>query len=401
MTGGLQRDPATRARVVHVITLLEWGGAQENTLYTVGHLDPERFERVLVAGPGGMLDPEARSLADVRYLTVPALAREVRPARDLRAFFALRSLFREEKRTAGGRPLIVHTHSSKAGILGRAAARAAGADVILHTIHGYGFNDTQPAAVNVFYKRLERLAAGWTDSLIAVSHENARTGARERIFPPEKCRVIRSGFDTAVFFRGSRAAGRKLIGVEESVPLVGTIAVFKPQKAPADFVEVARLVASKVPDARFVMVGDGDMRAGVERKISSAGLSGRFHMMGWRPEIPDLLAAFDVFLLTSRWEGLPKVVPQALIAGTPVVATGVDGTGEVVDDGRDGFLAKPGDVESMAGKVVGLLSGGRLPGVPGKRDRLAREFDRDGMVRAQEQLYGELLGRKGFQGWPR
>ncbi len=401
MNGGREDGPGCRARVVHVITLLEWGGAQENTLYTVGHLDPGRFECVLVAGPGGMLDSRARSLPGVRFRTVPALAREVRPARDLRAFLELRSLFLEERRTAEGRPLIVHTHSSKAGILGRAAARAAGADLILHTIHGYGFNNDQPAAVRVFYKRLERLAAGWTDLLVAVSRENERLGIRERIFPPGKCRVIRSGFHTSGFLRGSREAGRRLIGVGEKVPLVGTIAVFKPQKSPDDFVEVARRVAASVPEARFVMVGDGELRAGTERKIASAGLSDRFHMMGWRPEIPDLLAAFDVFLLTSRWEGLPKVVPQALISGTAVVATGVDGTREVVDEGRDGFLAEPGDVETMAEKVVALLSGGRLPGVAGKRERLLEEFDQDGMVRAQERLYAELLGRKGLPGWAR
>ncbi len=393
------RGAASRARVVHVITLLEWGGAQENTLYTVEHLDPERFDRVLVSGEGGILDGRASALGGVRFHPVGTLVREVRPDRDLRAYFSLRALLREERRTSGGIPLVVHTHSSKAGIIGRAAARAAGADVVVHSIHGFGFHDGQPAAVRAFYVGLERMAARWTDSFVVVSEENARLAAAERIFPREKCRLIRSGFDTGIFLRGSRAEGRRMIGVPENVPVIGTIAVFKPQKAPADFVEVARLVARHAPEARFVMVGDGELRPEVERTVASAGLTGRFHLPGWRREVPDLLAAFDVFLLTSRWEGLPKVVPQALISGVPVVATAADGTREIVDEGFDGFLAEPGDVETLARRVVGLLSGDRLRGVPGKRERLLREFDQDGMVRAQERLYADLLAGKGFGGW--
>jgi glycosyltransferase involved in cell wall biosynthesis len=399
MNGPGRDGKAPRARVVHVITRLEWGGAQENTLYTVEHLDPERFDRVLVSGAGGMWDDRAAALPGVRFHPLGELVREVRPGRDLRAFHSLRTLLGKERRKAGGSPLVVHTHSSKAGILGRAAARAAGADVIVHSIHGFGFNDGQRAPVRSFYVGLERLAARWTDSFVAVSEENIRSGIAEGIFPREKCRLIRSGFDTGIFLRGSRAEGRRMIGVPENVPVIGTIAVFKPQKAPADFVKVARLVARHVPEARFVMVGDGELRPEVERTVASAGLSGRFYLLGWRREVPDLLAAFDVFLLTSRWEGLPKVVPQALISGVPVVATAADGTREIVDEGFDGFLAGTGDVETLARRAVGILSGDRLRGVPGKRERLLREFDQDGMVRAQERLYADLLAGKGFGGW--
>jgi glycosyltransferase involved in cell wall biosynthesis len=385
--------------VVHVITMLEWGGAQENTLYSVEHLDPGRFDRVLVAGKGGMLDGRAHRIPGLRVILLDDLVREVRPARDAKAFLALRSILREEKRASCGDPLVVHTHSSKAGILGRAAARAAGADAVVHSIHGFGFHDGQSKPTRALYVELERMASRWTDAFVAVSEENIRAGVQEGIFHREQCRLIRSGFDTSRFLAGRRAAGRKILGIPEGVPVVGTVAVFKPQKAPLDFVEVARRVALEIPDSRFVMVGDGEMRGEAERAVTAIGISDRFSFLGWRPEIPELMAAFDVFLLTSRWEGLPKVVPQALIAGCPVVATAVDGTREIVDHGVDGVLAPSGDVDSLARGVAGILAG-RLPlDAARKRERLLREFDQDEMVRMQERLYAEILAGKGFPGW--
>lgn len=384
------------ACVVHIITLLEWGGAQENTLQTVGELDPGKYGKVLLSGRGGMLDAAAERIPGCRFRRVDSLVREVRPLSDLRAFASLTSVLREEKRVAGGVPLIVHTHSSKAGILGRAAARAAGAEVVIHSLHGFGFHDGQPSAVRRFYVGLERAASRWTDMFVAVSEENIRLGERERIFSRNRCRLIRSGFDTARFTSGSREKGRRLLGLPEEVPVVGTVAVFKPQKAPHDFVRVARRVTADVPDARFVMVGDGDLRPEVERALKKESLDARFVMTGWRAEVPDLLRAFDVFLLTSRWEGLPKVVPQALLSGVPVVATAVDGTREIIDDGKDGFLCPPGDVQGMADRVAAILSGASRLDPSYKRDRLLAEFDQAEMVRAQERLYEELLVRKGF-----
>lgn len=384
------------ASVVHIITLLEWGGAQENTLYTVRELDPERFARVLLSGGGGMLDPDAETIPGCRFRRVSSLVREIRPLSDLRAVASLTAMLREEKRRADGAPLVVHTHSSKAGILGRAAARAAGADVVVHSLHGFGFHDGQPSVVRKLFVGLERAASRWTDMFVAVSEENIRLGVEEGIFTRDRCRLIRSGFDTGRFASGSREEGRRLLAISGDVPVVGTVAVFKRQKAPLDFVEVARRVAKEVPNVRFVMVGDGELRPEVEQALANASLIDRFRLTGWRGEIPDILRAFDVFLLTSRWEGLPKVVPQALISGVPVVATAVDGTREIVDDGKDGFLCPPGDVEDMADRVVAVLNGASRLDPSYKRERLLAEFHQVEMVRAQERLYEELLSRKGF-----
>ncbi len=385
--------------MVHVITMLEWGGAQENTIDTVASLDPERFDRVLVAGREGLLTAAAERIADCRFLRVDALVREVRPVSDLLACRAIAQILRDEKRRAAGDPLVVHTHSSKAGILGRAAARAAGADAVVHSIHGFGFHDGQSPPVRATFVALERLASRWTDAFVAVSRENIRTGVANRIFTADRCRLIRSGFDVESFLRGSREKGRRILGVPEGVPVVGTVAVFKPQKAPLDFVAVARRVADEIRGSHFAMVGDGELRPAAEGAARAASLAERFRFTGWREEIPDLLMAFDVFLLTSRWEGLPRVVPQALLAGVPVVATAADGTREIVDEGVDGFLAPPGDVAALAARVAGLLSGRERLDPAFKRDRLLREFDRAEMVRAQERLYAELLAAKGRPGW--
>lgn len=383
------------ACVVHVITRLEWGGAQENTLYTVGSLDPQKFDRVLVSGKGGMLDARAAAICGARFLQVESMVREIRPALDARAFFSLRTILKQERERAGGLPLVVHTHSSKAGILGRAAARAVGAEVIVHSIHGFGFHDSQPPPLRRILVGFERAASQWTDAFIAVSEENVRLGLREKILSADRVHLIRSGFDTKRFLGGSRERGRRLLGIPENVPLVGTIAVLKPQKAPLDFVEVARRVKERIPDSRFVIVGDGELRPKVEQAVANGPLAGSFHLAGWKEEIPDVLRAFDVFLLTSRWEGLPKVVPQALISGIPIVATAVDGTREIVDDGVDGYLAPPGDIEALARRVSDLLSGKAVLNPFFKRDRLLREFDQVDMVRAQERLYAALLATKG------
>jgi glycosyltransferase involved in cell wall biosynthesis len=341
-----------------------------------------------------MLDSRAAAIRGVRFRQVDSLVREIRPVSDARAFLALRAILRQEREDAGGLPLVVHTHSSKAGILGRAAARAAGAEVVVHSIHGFGFHDSQSRPLRRILVGLERAVSRWTDAFVAVSEENIRQGIREKILSPGNVRLIRSGFDTARFLAGSRERGRALLGIPEGVPVVGTIAPFKPQKAPLDFVEVARRVRGEIPAARFVMIGDGELRPQAERAAAEGPLAGSFLFAGWREEIPDLMRAFDVFLLASRWEGLPKVVPQALLSGVPVVATAVDGTREIVDDGVDGFLAPPGDVETLARRVAGLLAGTAALNPAFKRERLLREFDQAEMVRAQERLYGELLDRK-------
>ena len=376
-------------RVCHVITCLELGGAQENTLHTVRTLRSP-FQAGLLAGPGGMLDDEARRTVEVEF--VPSLVRPIRPWRDLQAIADLADRFR---RLA---PDIVHTHSSKAGIVGRLAARAAGVPIVVHSIHGFGWNDRQPAVVRGALIAAERLVAPLTTHFIAVSRAHLSRGAALGVVAPERASLIRSGVRLAEFAAAgadraaARAALRGELGLAARARIVGMVACLKPQKAPLDFVAAAARVAAAHPDAHFVMVGDGALRAAVETAADAAGLGGRLHLLGWRRDIPRLTAAFDVVALTSHWEGLPRVVPEAIAAGRPIVATAVDGTAEILHDGDNALVAPAGDVEAIAARLARLLDSPELGAALVDRARsLLAEFDIDAMVRSQEALYGRLL----------
>lgn len=381
---------------VHIITKLELGGAQENTLFTVGHLDRTTFRPYLLHGPGGLLDEEAHSLPGVTAGCIKHLVREPRPLSDFLALVGICRRIRKIKRLHKA-PLIVHTHSSKAGILGRWAARLAGADVIIHSIHGFGFNPRQNALSRWFFIFLERMTAGITTAFIAVSKANISEGVRLRIFKPEAATLIRSGIVIDDFSSPARNPGdvRRELGIPDNAPVVGMIACFKPQKSPEDFIRIAGIVAGKMPKTRFLVIGDGVLRGRVEAEVERLGLSDRVVLTGWRRDIPDLLHALDVLVLTSRWEGLPRVCPQAMAAGKPVVATAVDGTPEAVADGETGFLAEPGDLGSMAESVMALLSDPGMARQFGEEgSRRVAEFDAGVMVRRQEDLYQRLLEAK-------
>ena len=390
-------------RVCHVITLLELGGAQENTLYTVSHLG-EPFRPSLVCGPGGILDDDARRLG-VPLQFVSSLTRRVRPDRDLAALLALARIFRRE------RPDIVHTHSSKAGILGRLAARLAAVPRVVHTIHGYGFNASRAWLQYRTFLALERLAARLTDRFIAVSRANLEEGVALGLFTRDRVSLIRSGVALREFESASHDTGlearrnglRRELGLPENALLVGMVACLKPQKSPLTFVEVAARVARDVPDATFVVAGDGELRAAVERRAGELHLGGRLHLLGWRRDVPKVMAALDVLLHTSLWEGLPRVLPEAIAAGVPIVATSVGGTSDILKDGRTGIVRAPGDVEGLAAGVKRLLlDRGFARSLTEQARSVLGEFDIDEMVRAQERLYLSLIeGGRGESGAPR
>ena len=378
------------AKICHVITMLELGGAQQNTLYTLQHLDRSRFEPILITGAEGPLVEEARSIG-VRSHFLRNLVRPVAPSKDARAFIDLARILRDE------RPDVVHTHSSKAGILGRFAAAIAGVPVIIHSIHGWGFHHDQSAAAFHLFVGLERLAARATTAFVAVSRANAREGEDLDILREDRVHLIRSGIRLAEFRPASEEERRRPAPWPEPPAggvTVGMVACFKPQKAPLDFVRVAAEVLSADPRVRFVLIGDGDLRGEIESLIRERGIEGAVALLGWRRDVPDLMRRFDILLHTARWEGLPRVFPEGMATGLPVVATRVDGAPEAIEDGVNGRLFDPGDIGAMARAVLDLAHDGALRERMGRAglDRV-REWDIDEMVRAQEDLYERLLGR--------
>lgn len=385
-----------RIRVLHPITRLIVGGAQENTLLTAQLLDPRRWAVTVVAGTqtgseGSLIETaQARGLA---LILEPSLVREVNPIQDLLALMRLTRLIRR------GGYTIVHTHSSKAGILGRWAAKLAGAPIIVHTVHGWGHHDHQHPLARAYYIALEKLTLPVTDKLIVVSPLNTAKGLAAGIGHADDYVVIRSGIELERF--GSpqvdRTVTRAAWNIPPNAPLIGTVTRLSPQKGPLDFVRAAAAIAAQAPDAYFMLVGDGPLRGEVSALANQLGITDRLLLTGLRHDVPDLLAAFDLFLLTSLWEGLPRVLPQAMAARLPIVATAIDGSAEAIESGINGLLTPPGDPQGLAKAALKLLQDpalARRMGAAGQA-RVA-EFDVYTMVAKIDDLYCELLRRKGI-----
>ncbi len=383
-----------QVRVLHIITRLIVGGAQENTMLTAALLDSDKYAVDVVSGP--QTGPEGSLIEEVQSrgipLTIePSLVREINPIKDMTALLRLTRFIRR------GRYAIVHTHSSKAGILGRWAARLAGTPIIVHTVHGWGHHERQNPVARSFYILLERITAGITDRLIVVSPRNAEKGLADDIGKPEQYVTIRSGIELDRFRHPqvSRPEMRRRLGIPGGVPVVGTVTRLSPQKAPLDFVRMAARVRERIPGAVFVMVGDGPLRSQVLSLLKELALEGSFLLTGLRRDVPELMSTFDVFVLPSLWEGLPRVLPQAMAVGIPIVATDTDGNAEAVENGINGFLVSPGDVEALADAVLRLLSDRDLAlsmGASGKKK--VDEFSAQKMVEDISSLYQELLSTK-------
>lgn len=370
-----------KQRVATIITQLELGGAQQIALYTAAHLDAEKYESYFISGEPGILDEKARGTTTFQFYQVPALQRHIRPFQDFTALIKLTILLRKIK------PHIVHTHSSKAGIVGRWAAFFARVPGIVHTYHGFGFNDFQPWLVKKIYVLVEQITAWITDTFVVVSTENVTKALREHISTREKYRVIYYGIEKKFFTTAIDVAAKKQsLGIPASARVVGMIACFKPQKAPLDFVKAAALIAQKHDDVYFMMVGDGVLRSDIERYARELTIAHRIVLTGWRNDVEELIKTFDVFLLTSLWEGQPIVLLQSMASHVPIVATAVDGTRELISNGENGFLVECHDTTAMAQHVETLLTTPHLA-EQFVRANEGKTFDLDTMVRRIEEVY--------------
>ena len=290
--------------------------------------------------------------------------------------------------------MIVHTHSSKAGIIGRWAARLAGVPVIVHSVHGFGFTPTQHPLLKRFLILLERWSSAFTQWVFTDSEANRQQGIALGLFTGEQSSMLPPGIDLQAIraVRIDRDDKRHSLGLDSVKPLIGMVAPFKPQKSPLDFVRVASHVCRQRSDAHFIMVGDGELRQAAEEEIRRLGLTQSITLTGWRRDVSEIMKCFDVFLLTSGWEGLPRVYLEALSCGVPVVGTCVDGAAEVVIDGVNGFLKEPGDIDGLADRVLWLLNHPEEAKVMGSRGMsLSEKFDCYEVVRQQEYRYEWLV----------
>lgn len=380
-------------RVTHVITRLIIGGAQENTIATVlGLRENPRFPADLIAGPTtgpeGSLESElAAHPGTLRIL--PSLVRPVSPWHDWRAWRKLIEIFRAT------RPGIVHTHSGKAGVLGRLAAHRAGVPIIVHTIHGPSFGPFQGRAANALFTAAERRAGRVTTHFVSVADAMTRQYLAAGIGRPEQYTRIFSGFSLGPFLAVpavSELRARWKIAPDEFV--VGKISRLFKLKGHDDLIDAAPAVLQRHPRTKFLLVGDGAWRGRLEARVRGKGLGEHFIFTGLVPPstIPDYLGMMDVVAHLSRREGLPRALSQALAAGRPVVAFDCDGANEVCLSGRTGFLIAPGDTAALAGRLVELASEPALRTRLGAQGRefVRANFDVNTMARQIERLYGQL-----------
>ncbi len=376
-----------RIKVVHIITRLELGGAQINTLYTFEHLDEGRFEVFLLSGAGGILTDRAGE--NPRFFIVKDLIREIRPLRDIKAFLQIRRRLQEIA------PDIVHTHSTKAGILGRLAAffmGASGNPKTIHSVHGFPFSPFQSFLKRNFFTWAEKIAARITNHFVFVSNDDIALARQEKLVKDNYSR-IRSGFPLEKFLtKGADIKStRETYGIRDTDFVCGIIAPFKPQKGLFHLVEIAAEVVKSRKDVVFFMAGDGELRGDIESALKNKGIFENFRLPGFIFGIEGIMDIFDLGVSTALWEGLPQSLVQLRLKKKAVVASNIPGNREVIRDNKNGLLADVFDHKKFAEKILYLMEN------EAERRRLAdfnedfSEWEADFMVKAQEKLYISLL----------
>lgn len=389
-------------KIVHIITRLIVGGAQENTLLTCEDLIHTYHDDVLLVtgpplGPEGSLLERARA-GGIPIKMVPSLRRAINPWHDLRAYFGIRHILREF------RPDVVHTHSAKAGILGRAAAASLRIPVIVHTVHGAPFHPYQPRVAQAFVIACEKWAARRCHAFISVADAMTDLMVNAGIADRSKFTTIYSGMEIEPFLQSAvhRAAMRQHLGYDDNNVVIGTIARLFHLKGHDDILAAAETIISRHPQVRFLWVGDGILRARFEQHIRRRGWSKFFHLAGLIPpeELPRWLAAMDMVVHTSLREGLARVLPQALLAGKPVVSYDIDGAREVVVSGETGYLIPPRDIPRLTEALDTLVQSPQLREkfATVGRKRCLEKFDRRQMSEQIRELYIRLLKSHGKSG---
>jgi glycosyltransferase involved in cell wall biosynthesis len=380
-------------KVIHAIARLNVGGAALSVIELAAGQRRLGHDVLVVAGriPAGEASMEHVAVElDVPYLHLSTLQREVSAVSDIAAARALRRLIRQR------RPDVLHTHTSKAGATGRAAAALAGRarPAVVHTFHGHVLSGYFPPSRERTYRVAERALAHVTDRLIAVSDEVRDDLVRFRIAPREKFAVVPYGFDLDARVRrdaATRARKRHEVGVADDAFVIGWAGRLTEIKRPLDLVRTAAALDGSV----LVLAGDGELRSGVVALARKLGVDDRVRLLGYVDDMGSWYAAFDALLLTSANEGAPVVAIEAQSAGVPVVATDAGGTRTVVDDDETGFLVQVGDVDALADRLRQLRDDANLRrrlGTTGA-ERMRTKFSVDRMVGDVERIYGEILSK--------
>ncbi|MFH1791930.1 MAG: glycosyltransferase family 4 protein [Candidatus Omnitrophota bacterium] len=377
---------ADSKKILFIITYLELGGAQKQLLRLINGLPRDKYDIHLIAGHSGHLLDKFKAVPGLKIKLIRQLVRRVNPVLDIGAFIKIWQYIRKHKFD------IVHTHSPKASMTGRWAARLAGAEHIVYTVHGWPFH---PYMNPVFYhlgRLCEKVTAVITSKIIVVSHADLETGVK-KVAGAGKFELIHYGLDTEVYERVylERKSARQGEG------FILNISALKRQKGLADFFRLVELMAAEGGKAGFVLVGNGPLQGTVMSRLNDKRFHGRVKFKGWVDDVQALLKRCSVLVLTSLWEGLPVAVIEAVLSGVPVVVTDTGGVRDIVADGVNGKIVRRHDARGMYDAVREII---------GNYDewsaKIVRYWDnlnlsywsQERMVRQVEALYGSLLSRE-------
>ena len=381
-------------KIAHIITRLIIGGAQENTLLSCEGQHDRGHEVTLFTGPA--LGPEGSLMERAkgygyRVEVLEGLRRSILPGRDYRVYRHLIRRLNELK------PDIVHTHSSKAGIIGRRAACRANVPAIIHTIHGLAFTASTSRLVNHAYKMLERNAAPLTTKIVCVADAMRDQSLAAKVGRADQYVTVYSGMETGPFLQPevSRADVRRQLGLNDEHVVVGTIARLFDLKGHDDLLDIAPALCAQFPQLRFLWVGDGTLRPAFERRMEQMGLRDRFILTGMVPptQVPQYAGAMDILAHPSRREGLARALPQGSLAGVPTITYDIDGAKEGTLEGQTGYVLPPFDAKKLSATIALLLQDPARRREMGRcgREFALKRFDAKVMVDALEVVYTDAL----------
>ena len=390
-----------KTRVIHIITRLDKGGSAETTLQVASLLNREKYDIFLVHGLSlesnmGVMEQEALirdlSLAEkkgVRVFTISSLVRRLSLRNDLLAFVSIYRLIKRIK------PHIVHTHTSKAGVLGRVAAYLAGVPVIIHTPHGHVFHSYYGYIVTKMIVFVERILSLMTDKITALTERERDEHLECGIASTNKYIIIHSGVTLQQIMNTNIdiEKGKKKLGIPQNSNVIGAVGRLVPVKGHKYLVSAAKKITKEFDNAVFVFVGDGYLESKLERQAESLGIRDNIIFAGWRSDVIDVLDLFDILVLPSLNEGMGKVLIEGMALGKPIVASSVGGIIDLVKNGDNGILVPPRDSDGLSDAILNLIRNKKLAQELGKngKAKVYPEYDTTVMIRQIEDLYESLL----------
>jgi glycosyltransferase involved in cell wall biosynthesis len=391
-------------KITHIITRLDMGGSAQNTLLTALNHDPQRYNVCLIKGStheSAMTKEEIQLVnrqletaqkQGIEVIDIPALVRRISPFNDIKAFISIFQFLRKSK------PDIVHTHTSKAGMLGRLAAWMARVPIIIHTPHGHVFYGHFGKSLSRIFLQMEKLLGRITHHHIALTQEECNDYLRLKVSQASKTTVIHSGVDLQRFSKGAKQRTRKReeLGISPDSLVIGYVGWLIPIKGATHLVSAMARVAEKYPKSLLILVGKGDDKGEEEiklkKQVERAGLADKIRFLGWRSDVDEIMGCFDIFVLPSLNEGMGRVLVEAMAAGLPIVASRVGGIPDLVKDGQNGLLAPPADAIALGNGIAALLEDKKIRkrmGQVGKK--MCRQYSTEAMVTPIDNLYRELL----------